>query len=176
MNVEETKQILRKLRVNYPNSYQKLSDEDTFELVDLWHLSFKDIPAETVAAAVFAYMNTNTSKFAPNIGEIKELIREMTTPNEMTEQEAFNLVKKAMSYYHAEKKFAELPPVLQKLVGSPQQLRDWALMNTEDINTVVASNFMRSYRMRVKSERDYQMLPEVSKQMIDTVMKGKLLK
>ena len=65
MNVEETKQILRKLRVNYPNSYQKLSDEDTFELVDLWHLSFKDIPAETVAAAVFtAYHPSKEGFFA----------------------------------------------------------------------------------------------------------------
>ena len=176
MTEDETKAILRKLRVAYPHSFDKLTDEETFELVDLWHLSFKDTPAEIVANAVFAYISTNSSRFAPVIGEIKEMVEKITTPPEMSEQEAFNLVKGAMKYYEAEEKFKELPPLLQKLVGSPSQLRAWAQMNEDEINTVVASNFMRSYRQRAKSEKEYNMLPSGVKEMIATVTEGKLLK
>ena len=79
----------------------------------------------------------------------------------MTEYEAWNTVKKAIGngYYGCVEEFGKLPEILRRLVGSPNQLRDWATMESEALNTVVASNFMRSYRVRAEREREYLLLP-----------------
>ena len=51
------------------------------------------------------------------------------------------------------------PENLQRLVGHPSQLREWASMDTGAVQSVVQSNFMRSYRARQESERKMQALP-----------------
>jgi hypothetical protein len=72
----------------------------------------------------------------------------------------------AISYYNAGENFAELPPILQKIVGSPNVLREWALMNGEVVNSVIQSNFMRSYKAKVAQEKEHAMLPSSTKQLI----------
>jgi len=87
----------------------------------------------------------------------------------MTEMEAWDMVKSAISYYYAAEKFESLPPILQKLVGGPGQLREWALMDVETLNSVIQSNFMRSYRAMAASEREYAMLPSSTKKFISEI-------
>ena len=43
--------------------------------------------------------------------------------------------------------------------GFPNQLREWAQMDSDTLNSVVASNFQRSYKARAASEREYMALP-----------------
>jgi hypothetical protein len=71
-----------------------------------------------------------------------------------------------MSYYNAAEEFQRLPPLLQRIVGSPNQLREWAIMEAETVNSVVQSNFMRSYKAVVAQEKERAMLPESTRQMI----------
>ena len=40
------------------------------------------------------------------------------------------------------------------------------MMNAETVQSVVASNFQRSYTVRIKSDREYMALPSDMKQMI----------
>jgi hypothetical protein len=88
----------------------------------------------------------------------------------MTEQEAVMLVMKATrnGLYGAKEEFDKLPPILQRLVGSPEQIRSWSLMSEDDIQTVVASNLMRSYRVVAKQEEYRQALPASLRTMIET--------
>ena len=71
------------------------------------------------------------------------------------------MVQKATrnSLYNADKEFAALPEDVQRSVGSPSVLREWAMMDTETLNSVVASNFMRGYRARAVQVREMQKLP-----------------
>ena len=80
----------------------------------------------------------------------------------MTEMEAWNLVVKAASngFYGAKEEFAKLPRDVQEIVGSPAQLREWSQMDSDEFNTVLASNFQRSYRARAESRKVYGRLPE----------------
>ena len=57
-----------------------------------------------------------------------------------------------------------LPPVVQKLVGNPRQLYEWSMMDSEKVDTVVASNFQRSYKVRAKHEREMLSIPADVKQ------------
>ena len=76
------------------------------------------------------------------------------------------MVKSAISYYNATETFSRLPPILQKIVGSPNTLREWAQMEAETVDSVIQSNFMRSYKVRAAQEKERAMLPESTRQMI----------
>lgn len=171
MNRNETKQILAVLRTAYPNFYRGIPNDDLRGIVDLWSEMFKDEPAQLVAVAVKAMIASRTNTFPPNIGEIKEQITKMRMPNEMTAAEAWTLVANAIrnGLYGAQEEFDRLPPTVKRLVGSPQQLREWAEMEADTVMSVVASNFQRSYNVRAKSDREYAALPSDIRQMISGV-------
>jgi hypothetical protein len=99
--------------------------------------------------------------FPPVIGQVKEYIRKLTAPEEMTEQEAWALVAKAIrnGTWGAKEEFEALPPQIQRIVGSPTQLSDWAKMDSDSVHSVVASNFQRSFRAKAKADKEYAALP-----------------
>ena len=161
MNKAEAAKIIAILQVNYPENFRGKSDDVIKATVDLWVRAFADEPYSLVSAAVMSHMIADTNRFMPPVGVIKAKIAEMLKPDEMTEQEAWSLVAKALrnSTYGAEEEYAKLPPVVQRAVGGASQLRDWALMDIETVQSVVASNFQRSYRVTSQRERDWEKLP-----------------
>lgn len=168
MNIEETLKIFSILKANYPNFFKSLSRIDAEAQVNLWEEMFRDTPYEVVGLGVKSYIATDTNGYPPNVGQIKEHIRNLTQKDEMTEQEAVNLIMKACanSSYHAEEEYDKLPPVLQRLVGSPSQLREWALMERDVVNSVVSSNLMRSYKAMKERENQHQALPSGIRELI----------
>ena len=174
MNLVETAKLMAVLETAYPMFYAKKTQQEREDAIRLWAEMFADEPGELVAMAVKALIKTKASTFPPGIGEITEKIQQLTQPNEMTEMEAWGIVLKAVgnSSYNSGEEFKKLPPVLQKLVGSPSQLREWAAMDSETLNSVVASNFQRSYKIRAKSERDYLALPSSVKTYVAAITGG----
>ena len=164
MTREETKAILAVLKAGYPNFYKDMTKEDAKNTVDLWATMFTDDSARLVTEAVKSLICT--LKYPPTIADVKEKIAMITQPLMMTEMEAWQMVKSAISYYNAAETFERLPPILRRIVGSPNQLREWAMMDTETVQSVIQSNFMRSYRVRLAHEREYAMLPSSTKQLI----------
>lgn len=162
MTYDETLAIMGVLKAAYPTYYRDMKRAEAESIVGLWAEMFKDEPAALVAAAVKGHIATDRKGFPPHIGAIKEAIVKLQSPEEMTELEAWALVDKATknSTWHAKEEFDRLPPVLQRLVGSPQQLKDWAAMDGDKVASIVASNFQRSYRARAAQERELLALPQ----------------
>lgn len=173
MNKQETYKILALLQANYPDSFRGMTQEAVQFRVNLWAEMFSDDPVELVAAAAKAFMATDTNRFMPAVGQIKEQIRRLQNPDELTEQEAWNLISKALGngIYGSTEEFAKLPPAVKRLVGSPAVLREWAMLDTATAQSVVASNFQRSYRATEAQEKDRAKLPESVKQFISGVSK-----
>jgi hypothetical protein len=69
--------------------------------------------------------------------------------------------------YGAKEEFEKLPPILKRLAGSPEQLRVWASMGEDEVQTVVASNLMRSYRAIAKKQEVQQTLPSSIKALLE---------
>lgn len=161
MTKAEAAKVMAVLQVNYPDNFRNKSDEVIKATVDLWARAFADEPYQLVSAAVMAHMVSDTNRFMPPVGVIKAKIAELMKPDEMTEQEAWGLVSKALKncINCAEEEFAKLPPAVQRAVGGASQLRDWAIMDTETVQSVVASNFQRSYRVTSQRQRDWEKLP-----------------
>ena len=169
MTREDTIKILSVLRGAYPAFYRDITKQEAESTIALWESMFDEEPYELVGAAVKAFISGDSKGFPPAIGQIKERIRQITTPEEMTEQEAWSYVSKALrnSTYGAQEEFAKLPQEIQAVVHDPSQLKQWAMSPTDEVETVIASNFMRSFRAKQKSTKEYMALPtEVKRMMI----------
>ena len=169
MTREDTIKILSVLRGAYPAFYRDITKQEAESTIALWESMFDEEPYELVAAAVKAFISGDGKGFPPAIGQIKERIRLITTPEEMTEQEAWALVSKALrnSTYGSEEEFAKLPPEVKAVVHDPGQLKQWAMSPADEVETVIASNFMRSFRAKQKATKEYMALPtEVKRLMI----------
>ena len=173
MNKKEANRVLALLNTNYPDTFKDMSDDAYRMKINLWASAFREEPFEMVSAAVMAYMSNSTERFAPNIGQIKEQIRSLTHPGEMTDAQAWAIVQKAIrnSGYNAAEEFAKLPPLAKKVVGSPANLREWGLMPSDIVNSVVASNFMRGYRTMQEREAAEEKTPLEVKQAFALVTK-----
>lgn len=62
-----------------------------------------------------------------------------------------------------ERRAVILSDTVRRVVGSPSQLREWAMMEPDTVQSVVASNFQRSYRSRAASEKEFAALPEAGR-------------
>lgn len=161
MTYEETLAIMSVLKAAYPNYYRDMRKTDAESVVSLWAEMFKEDPAELVAVAVKAHIANDAKGFPPHIGAIRNAIAKIKQPDEMTEIEAWGYVLKALrnSNYNAAEEFEKLPVIVRRLVGTPNQLREWAMMDSDTVNSVVSSNFQRSYKARAASEREILTLP-----------------
>ena len=174
MTVEQTISVLAVLKTAYPQFYRGLSEQELQDTVALWAEMFAGDSFEMVKAAVKAHIANDAKGFPPVIGQIKEAIRRISQPDEMTELEAWGFVARALrnSGYNSQQEFDRLPPVVQRVVGSPSQLREWAIMDSDTVQSVVASNFQRSYKARAKSECEYLALPESVKGFMAEIAAG----
>ena len=169
MNRKELLGIFAILEANYEPQFAKRSNLNKQAMVNLWAEHFADKDYSIVKAAVDAYIATDTTGFVPNVGQINEQIRNLTEKDGMTEQEAVGLIIKACgnSIYNSQEEFDKLPPILQRLAVSPAQLREWAMMDSDVLHSVVASNLMRSYKAISEKERQRHALPSSVKALLE---------
>lgn len=157
----EVAKLMTVLQANYPDTSREQSDEALSAKVELWHSFFADYPSQVVSAAARSFIATDTKGFMPNVGQIMAQIQRLTRPDEMTSGEAWGYVAAALrnSTYGAAEEFSKLPPEIQRAVGDPAQLREWALMDAQTVQSVVASNFQRSFRVQQERAKDMEKLP-----------------
>ena len=161
MNRKDAAGIMAILQTAYPTYYAKQSDQQRMEAVNLWAELFAADPAPVVAAAIKAIIVSSPNPFPPSIGEIKNKMRDLTTPAGLSETEAWAMVSKALhnGIYGYKDEFDKLPPTVQAAVGRAEQLREWAVMDIGEVESVVTSNFMRSFKTIQKRERETAMIP-----------------
>lgn len=177
MTREETLAIMSVLKAAYPAYYKGLNRNDAEAVVSLWTEMFKDESAQVVAVAVKAHIASDSKGFPPHIGAIKDAIAKLHQPDQMTALEAWGHVQRAMrgasmspssrvfiggvtdGKTTAEKNFEKMPELVQRIVGSPSQLAQWADMESDIVNSVVSSNFQRSFNARAAHERELLTLP-----------------
>lgn len=160
---DETIKILMVIQAAYPN----YKPQDKTVAVNVWAEMLSDIPYEQVSVAVKACIQTNTTGFAPSVADVREKVRYIfSKENDINETAAWSMVWKAIcnSGYHSNEEFEKLPPIIQRVVHSPAQLREWALLENIDGNTisVLQSNFQRTFRAEQHRERERNKLsPDV---------------
>lgn len=158
MSRDETKQILMRIQSTFPNWKPQ---SDLRFVVETWHEYLSDFDYEQVKAALKAFVMTDSSGFAPSVGQIIEILDRLGNVGELSEMEAWSLVSRALrrSLYYADEEYAKLPEVVKKAVGSPEMLRSWAETDMKSIENVIQSNFMRTYRQELARVRELRKIP-----------------
>lgn len=166
MTKEEVKKVLMVLEVTFSN----FTVDNPERMVDAWHLFLNDYPADEILLALKTYITTQGSAYAPSVSELIAMTRkpvELSVPDEVG---LWAAVRKAISrgLYDSQEEFNKLPEIAQKIVRRPEQLYEWAQMESSDIDTVVRSNFRRSYESITRKSAEIAALPKEIREQIES--------
>ena len=175
MDRAEVLKIMSVLRGAYPAFYRNIDRKEAEATVGLWCDTFSHDEYPLVAAAVKALIESDGKGYPPHIGAVKEKLRLISGGDEMTEAEAWGMVAQALrnSIYGAREEFEKFPPIVKRIVGSPSQLREWGMMDSETVHSVVASNFQRSYKAIAQREKELAKLPPDVKALVGKLADAK---
>lgn len=161
MTREEFGIIVKALKAVY-STPTFIPDQDAF---NVWYELLKDIDYQTATKAVQSYMTTENK--LPTIADIRSKAMQFSQSEQPNELEAWALVSKALSngYYGANEEYEKLPPLVQKAVGNPANIREWAQLDFKALS-VIQSNFERTYRAVAKREDEVSRMPSQIRQLI----------
>lgn len=154
MTRDETKIIIRAMSASYPN----FNPKDLSGTVDIWSQMLIEYDYKDISKALQKYILSDSSGFAPSIGQIVGLI---DMPISREPLEAWSLVRKAIcnGTYHSEEEFAKLPAEIQTAIGSAANLKEMAQMDVDVVESVEQSHFIRSYQTVLKRLDEERRLP-----------------
>ena len=79
MTQDETLKIMAVLQAAYPNFYRGMTRQDAEGVVALWADMFAEDSYNTVAAAVRAFIASDSKGFPPVVGQIKQRVTELAS-------------------------------------------------------------------------------------------------
>lgn len=174
MNLSEATMVLAVIRAAYPHSFRDMKPDDAMATAQLWAKMFDKEPYEAVNAAVETLIATRQVGYSPTIGEVKEKLRSLVKTDELNDAQAWALVTKACKngLYGYKQEFEKLPPPVQKAVGSAEQLRDWSMMDEETFQSVIGSNFKKTFKIVEERERQDALMPESVRSVVQKLAGG----
>lgn len=164
MTERETAMILASMQAAYP-TYKPPQKEIA---VKTWHMALEDYPYEQVSEALKIYIRTNTTGFAPSPGQLIDKIFIAEDYAELPETTAWGMVSDALKngIYGYQEEFQRLPETVKKAVGGAENIRRWAMMDTDAVESVIQSNFMRTYRSVLETKKEMRRMPENVKRLV----------
>ena len=170
MDRTQTIKILAVLKSAYPHAFQNMTKTDGEAMLNLWMAMFTEESYEEVNAAIGALISTRTVGYTPAIGEVKEQIRKLHHHSDLESRACRN------GSYHSIEEFNKLPPDVQRTVGSPEQLKQWAGMDADVVESVVASNFKKAFRVQAERAAEISKLPpQIRQQMLGIAYNMKMI-
>ena len=146
MEREEFKILVKAMKAVYAQP-TFIPDKDAF---DVWYGLLQDLPYEQANLAIQKYMTSE--RFPPTIADIRTKATEIIAPAEES------MLRN--SGYNSEEEFAKLPEACQRAVGTAANLKEWALMDSDQVATIEQSHFIRNYRTSVQRMKEEARLPE----------------
>lgn len=160
MTRDETYSAMRILQAAYPSFYRGMKKTQAEDVINLWATMFANEDVGLVTYALYQLIETHNG-YPPTIADVKTKIKELTSAasGEPTDEELWQMLRKAIcnGLYGSEGVFNDLPPLLQRYVGTPSRLRDMACGDISTLDTVVHGQFLKQIpviRKRQEYERD----------------------
>lgn len=160
MNRAETIQVITILAGNYDSIANK--DKKQKEIMfSTWYECLKDLDYKLVEMAV--KKTIITSPYPPTIHEIRKNVAELINPQSEKDnsldawEEAYKMMSRGL--YMTKEEFETHSPIVKKFIGSLEQLKNYAMTDTDVINTVVKGQFMKQYEILKNRQKELNMLP-----------------
>ena len=166
MNKQEILSMLNILKKAYPSFYKNITKQEAEDTVALYEEMFKDCDGRLVLVTVKELINSY--EYPPTIATIKKKMYELTHTNEDSSSELWERLLKAIrnGYYGAEEEFKILPDIIKEFLGSPEQLRSIAEMDSETIHSVVKGQFLRQIENLKERVRQKEMMSSDTKKLL----------
>ena len=168
MEKNKIAEFLMVLKTFFPKFFTTLSVAEIENTMKAWNLILGDYSNEQIQAGLKFFLITNTKGFPPTPGEMIEAISKVSSPadNTLTAEECWLKIQKAAknSTYNSVEEFNNLPDICKKLVGSSCILQRYADMSTEELETVVKSNFLKSYQALSIKEKEAEKMKLIGTQ------------
>lgn len=145
MTTQEWTAIAAELREVYMDSRILTTKES----MAVWFKHLCDLPGATVKAVVDKYIETDVTGYPPKIAQIRALVADAAYGIEETPKEAWSRVYGAicrMDWTNPAAVYRQLPDACREAV-SMDELISWGQMDDSEVQTVIASKFMSSYRI-----------------------------
>ncbi|MBO5967121.1 MAG: hypothetical protein J6S14_01330 [Clostridia bacterium] len=157
MTRDETKALLIAVQSLYP----QWRVPDPKLTLDAWAVVLKEYDFNVMQAALKRYAITNSTGFAPSVGQLIGQISEAQSKQELTALEAWGMVLRAIgnSAYNSVEEYNALPETVRRSVGSPGNLRAWSQLEYEGLN-VAQAQFMRVYNALQERAVKDALIPE----------------
>ena len=180
MTREEVAKLIYVIKATYPRAFSSYTDADTRNMLAAWHMALGHYDYASASNGLRVYLANDTKGFPPSPGQVIDGIQKAKKPAEsdMTELEAWAMVRRAISRagYYSEEEFNKLPPLVRKAVGASGNLKEWAMMDADTVESVGQSHFIRNFRTVANRVREEAKLPEqmrlFTKAIIETLPKA----
>lgn len=131
------------------------------EQAEGWYELLSDLDY-TICSKAVVNIVTTTEK-PPKVATIRNAYFELTTEGGMTEGEAWAMVREGIrnGIYGAVDEFGKFPPDIKRAVGAPMSLSEWAMMSSDDVETVIHSQFLRAYREVRAMEKQERVIGQI---------------
>ena len=164
MSKEEFMILVKTMKAVHPAMFPEM------DTINIWYKMLADLNYKDAAAALGKHLST--SVYPPTVADIRS---GCVVDDGMNGEEAWSLVYKAISNsgYYSVEEFGKLPPIIQKSVGSPENLRELALMPADTVNSVEKSHFLRTYEVEKKRKMESDAIsPEIRAKIQEMQMKA----
>lgn len=144
MEREEFNNIVMVLNATYSTkNYTMISSK---EQALVWYTMLSDLDYTIARQAVVNLIAR--SPYQPTVADIRNEYASLTNRAELGEAEAWTMVRDGIrnGTYGATEEFSKFPAAIQRAVGSPMSLSEWAMLSSSEVETVVQSQFLRAYR------------------------------
>ena len=165
MTRDETKKILMLMGAVYPN----FKPDNLTATVDAWYLMLSDFEYADIENALRIYVRIADEQFAPSVNKLIAMIRKPQELSQMDFPTVWRYIRKAISrsLYYSEEEFDKLPDEAKALVGAPGQLREWAQLASETIDSVTRSKVETQYGVYQRRKAEVGAMPEEVRELIE---------
>lgn len=150
MNTTEVKKLMQHLQGVYPDYAGYRSEEILVLQISSWSKILAPYDMKQIATATAVYVKNN--KFHPKPSDLIELVDQIfddgSYPNEA---EAWAYVKASIVDYRNRltdfmQAWDNFTPEIKRALGDEYMIVDWSRISDTELDTVIASNFQRTYR------------------------------
>jgi len=155
-----TREDVQELMAMVMAVFQNFKPANRTVTVNAWDSFLQEYPKEKVFKAFKIFCISDTSGFPPTPAQIIKILQEMD--GEISELDAWSMVRKATcnGIYHSQEEFDKLPEVIKAAVGSADNIREWAMRDSSEVESVIMSHFLRAYRTAQERMRRADVFPE----------------
>lgn len=171
MTRDECKKLLMIIDATYPS----FKVENATETLNMWHSFLEDYSYEQIMQGLKIYVATSGSDFAPSISKLISMSRKPQELAQTDEGAIWREIRPCIrrGIYHAEEDFEKLSPMAKKVVGQPSQLREWAMLESEVIDSVIQSNMKNRIKDIQKRDLEISAMPIEIQTMIQNTIEMK---